>query len=128
MFMALLALDHERRPPWAEYHALNVACWLLQHPSQTKSHVLSGYWQIVDTFLADGLGAVHALTSRAVRNNHARAAHGPVIGRMPVPELMNLPVTTIEAVALDGTFPADGYPVRMHRWAQATVHSRSPLT
>lgn len=125
-FMTLLALDHERRQPWGEYHALNVACYLLQHPSQTKGRSLSGHWQIVDTFLAEGLGAVHALTTRAVRRNNARAGQGPAIGGMSVPELTSLPLMTIEDVAVDGTFPAHGYPERMLCWAQATAQSRSP--
>lgn len=123
--MTLLALDHERRQPWGEYHALNVACYFLQHPSQTKGRTLSGHWQIVSTFLTEGLDAVHALTMRAVQSNNARAAQGPAIGKKSVPELTSFPVTTIEDVTVDGTFPARGYPERMYSWAHATAQSRS---
>lgn len=128
LFMTLLALDHERRQPWGHYHSINVACYFLQHPSQARS-TLSGHWQIVHTFLADGLDAVHALTTRARRRNNAKAAHhGPGVGDMPVPAPTRSPLTTIEDVAVDGTFPADGYPERMLRWAQATAQSRMSVT
>jgi hypothetical protein len=31
---------------------------------------------------------------------------------------------TIHDVAVDGTFPADGYPERLRRWARSIVSSR----
>ena len=39
-FHALLALDHQRLQPWGRYHGLNVACFLLQHPSTVTTTVL----------------------------------------------------------------------------------------
>ena len=124
LFGVLLALDHERRRPWAAYHSVNVACYLLQHPSRSSGEVLAGQWHIVEAFLDDGLSAVHTLTARAVRRNRARESDPPdVIGR-PIPTAVRPVDTTIEDVSVDGTFPASGYENRMALWASTTVRSR----
>ena len=124
LFDVLLALDHERRQPWAAYHSVNVACYLLQHPSQATSDVIAGQWHIVETFINEGLGAVHALAARAVRQNIARAGGEPDVVHRPLPEAVRPVDTTIADVSVDGTFPADGYEYRMVLWASATAYAR----
>ncbi|EID55135.1 DUF5946 family protein [Saccharomonospora xinjiangensis] len=122
LFRVLLALDHERRQPWAAFHSVNVACYLVQHRSQTQAHALAGQWQIVTTFVADGLDAVHQLTADRVRQNR-RGARPWLAGDPPPPLTATV---TIEDVSVDGTFPAEGYEQRMRRWAESmTVGTHS---
>lgn len=121
LFHALLALDHERRQPWGSHHALNVACFTLQHPGRVATGVLEGERRLIATFLDGGLDAVHELTAQLVRANrrgHRPAASAmPSVGPTPRESRGAARPMTIEDVAVDGTFPADGYPERMHAWA-----------
>jgi len=39
LFHCLLALDHQHEQPWASFHALNVACYTLQHPPRPRRHI-----------------------------------------------------------------------------------------
>ena len=127
LFHSLLALDHQRLQPWGSYHGLNVACFGLQHPSGASEKVLNGQREMVMTFLADGLDAVHAREAALVRANR----HGKQRLRKAGPPPAVLPATpshgpavTIEDVAVDGTFPADGYEQRMHAWARSIADDR----
>jgi hypothetical protein len=126
LFLTLLALDHERKQPWGRYHALNVACYLLQHPSRATESVLAGQWRMIHAFLSNGLEAVDGEVARAVRENgHRRDGRRLTAGareHAPAPAVM--PETTIESVSVDGSFPALGYEQRMVRWAAATADSR----
>ncbi|UYM03554.1 DUF5946 family protein [Solicola gregarius] len=125
LFHVLLALDHERRQPWAAYHSVNVACYLLQHPSLASREVLAGQWSIVAIFVDEGLEAVHTLTARAVRRNNCRASgRAEIVGR-PAPQAVRPVGATIEDVSVDGSFPATGYEGRIRLWADATATARA---
>lgn len=123
-FHALLALDFDWTSATAAYHTLNVACFALQHPSEYAISGATAQIRFLVTFLDRGLGAVHLEAAAAVaRNSHRshRAPH-PTVAESPVPEPASSPfAVTIEDVAVDGSFPADGYPDRMRRWAAATL-------
>jgi hypothetical protein len=119
LFGALLALDHERRQPWGRFHSLNVACYLLQHPAEASESVLAGQWQIVRTFLDGGLDAVEELTRARVRSNRDARPPAPPTPAPKAPD--RHPEVTIEDVAVDGTFPAEGYEARMRRWAESVA-------
>lgn len=60
LFHHLLALDHQREQPWAFFHAINVACCVLQHPSTIKSSHLAAQRKLITAFCDDGLAGVHA--------------------------------------------------------------------
>ncbi len=47
LFHRLLALDHQDEQPWASFHALNVACYALQHPPTTKPRHLAAQHAVV---------------------------------------------------------------------------------
>lgn len=119
LFGALLALDHERRQPWGRFHSVNVACYLLQHPSQASESVRAGQWQVVGTFLDGGLDAVDRLTTARVRAN--RDGRPPLAPTPAPPAGDGRPDVTIEDVSVDGTFPAEDYGARMLRWAQSVA-------
>lgn len=123
-FHALLALDFDRTGATGAYHTLNVACYGLQHPSEYGIGGAAAQIRFLVTFLDRGLGAVQLEASAAVaRNSHRsdRAPH-PTVAESPVPEPASSPfAVTIEDVAVDGSFPAVGYPDRMRRWAAATL-------
>ncbi len=81
--------------------------------------MLDGQRELLGHYLAGGLDAVHARQVQLVRaNRHGKripdaaspavAPHGATVGAI-----------TIEDVALDGTFPADGYEQRMHAWVRS---------
>lgn len=127
LFDVLLALDHERRSPWSDHHAVNVACYLLQHPSLTTDGVLGAQWAILLAFADGGLDRVHRLTRSAVRaNNHRVAGSGRPTPGPAAPAVSGPPAVTIQDVAADGTFPASGYAGRMASWVDATIASRAP--
>jgi hypothetical protein len=111
----LLALDHERQQPYGSWHALNVAGYLLQHPSQSQPHVLAGQLEIVRRFAQAGIAGVHAMTEAAVRRNSHRGGTKPRADA-PSPVAHHRPDVNIETVSVDGTFPRDGYPERMRAW------------
>ncbi|GEN80424.1 DUF5946 family protein [Actinotalea fermentans] len=128
LFMTLLSYDHEQRQPWAAFHTLNVACYLLQHPSQGTAASRAGQWLMVRTFVDHGIDAVHALARAAVRrNSHRHGGRGGLDADLPAPPPpVRHPAVTIHTVAVDGTFPAAGYESRMRDWAAATLASRAP--
>ncbi|MFD6697935.1 MULTISPECIES: DUF5946 family protein [unclassified Microbacterium] len=122
LFHALLALDHQRLQPWGRFHGLNVACFLLQHPSQAPAGASDGLWQMVTTFLAGGLDAVNQLESDRVRSNR-RGRKPPLVVESPPPRT-SAPSVTIEDVSVDGSFPASGYESRMFEWASSIAEER----
>jgi hypothetical protein len=122
LFYALLALDHERKQPWGRFHGVNVACFMLQHPSMTSSSAHGGQWQIVATFLSGGLGAANALEAAHVEANRRGKRLWMTVDAPSAPS--TAPTVTIEDVAVDGTFPAIGYEDRVHAWASAVVAQR----
>jgi len=120
LFGALLALDHERRQPWAGHHALNVACYLLQHPSAAAKSDAVELLDLVEAYLRDGLAEVRRRTEAAVARN--RRGELPRSLHRGLDDTGGGPMShTIADVAVDGTFPADGYENRMHAWATAVV-------
>ncbi|MCW4352057.1 DUF5946 family protein [Hoyosella sp. YIM 151337] len=111
-----------------DYHAVNVACYLLRHPSQSRADVLAGQWRIIDAFLFGGLQAVTALTARAVRHNRGRVRRPSLTPDWP-PQARTVDgfvSMTIEDVSVDGTFPAHGYDDRIAEWALAVAYPRGP--
>ena len=122
-FSELLALDLSRIQPYAGHHGLNVACYLLQHPSLCPDSALPVQWLMATTFVRDGLDATHRLQQHAVERNSHRNAQAPYADVAPVdPGRPTAPFSVgIEDVSVDGTFPADGYDLRMRRWAEAVV-------
>lgn len=112
--------------PWGSYHALNVACYFLEFPEQSSKTVLEREWTLLQRFLREGLPGVHALTASAVKaNNHRwpQAARGITTeGKLPSHPLGKLEFGILD-VAVDGSFPAAGYPERMLRWAQSLDRS-----
>lgn len=121
MFQALLALDHQRLQPWGEFHGLNVACYLLQHPSQAPHGVDAAHLELVTAFLEGGLPAARLWERGRVRLNRQQQM---LSSRRPVPSRAHHPAYTIEDLSVDGTFPADGYEERMKQWAESVIHER----
>lgn len=125
LFHRLLALDHQHEQPWAAFHALNVACYTLQHPSTTKASHLAAQYKVVAVFCDDGLSGVHALTASArARNSHRSRTPGvdpfDVGSRgLPAAAPPRSFTTTIHDVAVDGSFPASGYADRVAAWTEA---------
>lgn len=122
-FSELLALDLSRIQPYAAHHGLNVACYMLQHPSLCANNALPVQWLAASTFVHEGLDAMRRLQQHAVGRNNHRNVQAPYPGIAPVsPERPAAPFSVgIEDVSLDGTFPADGYEHRVRRWAEAVV-------
>ncbi|MGO4860282.1 DUF5946 family protein [Arthrobacter sp. 2MCAF14] len=123
LFHALLALDHQRLQPWGRFHGLNVACFLLQHPSQVPTGASGGLWQMITTFLAGGVDAVNQLESDRVRSNR-RGGRPPLVFESP-PSRTSAPSVTIEDVSVDGSFPASGYERRMLEWASSIAGEKT---
>jgi hypothetical protein len=124
LFHRLLALDHQQEQPWASFHAINVACYALQHPSTTKTPHLAVQHKVVAVFCDDGLPGVLALTASArARNSHR--SRGSTVDFFDVAD-QTFPATapphrftvTIHDVAVDGNFPAAGYTDRVAAWAK----------
>jgi hypothetical protein len=125
LFHQLLALDHQHEQPWAAFHAINVACYLLQHPSTIKASHLAVQRKLIAVFCQAGLDGVHALTATArARNSHRAPARqldpfeaaDEAIAATAPPRAFD---TTIHDVAVDGSFPAAGYAKRVAAWAEA---------
>lgn len=129
LFERLLALDHSRRPPWGPLHGVAVACFFLQHPA----HPLAPRgrndraWEFLHAYLAGGqqaldvaTNAARAANSRGHRHRRPETRHEgvPSVPRRDAPTAF---ATTIADVAVDGTFPADGYEERVRGWAEAIV-------
>lgn len=123
LFLALLALDHQRLAPWGRFHGLNVACFYLQHPSTMTVAALSGQWQTLTSYLQGGIEAVDQLAAMRVRQN--RRGQLEFLDLHPPPERLWPATVTIKDVAVDGTFPASGYEDRMRSWAQSIASERS---
>ena len=123
LFDALLALDLQRLQPWGRFHGLNVACYLLQHPSRTPDSALDGHWHMVTVFLADGLDAMNALQAGLVRANRHGARPWSAFDSPPARSAAA--TVTIEDTSLDGTFPAVGYVQRMLDWARSVEAERA---
>lgn len=134
LFHYLLALDHQHEQPWAPFHAINVACYVLQHPSTIKSAHLAAQRKLVAAFCDDGLAGVHALTATArARNSHrAPATRGDPFGAvdeaLPATAPPRTFTSTIHEVAVDGSFPAVGYAERVAVWADAVRAAWSDRT
>lgn len=124
LFLVLLAHDYEGQQPYASWHALNVAGYLLQHPSGAQQRVLAGQLEVVRRFAQEGLDGVRAVIDGAVRRNNHRIRSRPW-GEASLPVARRRPETTIETVSVDGTFPADGYSERMRAWILDTVRCYS---
>lgn len=116
LFDTLLALDHQRMQPWATFHGLNVACYLLQHPSRTGHRRHAEHLDLVDSFLEGGVAALGRLERERVLLNRQ---HRLCTSERPVVPRTDRPGFTIVEVSVDGTFPADGYEARMTRWARS---------
>lgn len=123
LFDALLALDLQRLQPWGRFHGLNVACYLLQHPSRAPASALDGHWHMVTLFLAEGLDAMNALQAGLVRANRHGAR--PWSAFDPPPARSAPATVTIEDTSFDGTFPAAGYEQRMLDWARSVEAERA---
>ncbi|SNT63289.1 hypothetical protein SAMN05421812_11546 [Asanoa hainanensis] len=123
LFERLLALDHSRQPPWGPLHGAAVACFFLQHPG----HPLGPRgrndfgWACLLAYRSGGQAALHAVTDLARRRNSHRHA-GSELFDVTAPEFASSTsfAVTITDVAVDGSFPADGYEKRLLAWADAT--------
>ncbi|WP_232665274.1 DUF5946 family protein [Pseudonocardia sp. TRM90224] len=121
LFHELLALDHSRRPPWGPLHGVVVACHLLQTaPGQVRSD--DPRLVLLRDFVDGGLQAVaeRAAASRRGNSHRSRSAWPPEPSGPELAEPGGFAVT-IADVAVEGTFPADGYEERVARWAAATL-------
>lgn len=122
LFHTVLALDHSRRPPWGPLHGVTVACFLLQHPSRLPEADRSRPWAIVRTYVEEGLAATTRLTEQTRRaNSHRRGAPPPEHESIPPATPPTAFPVTIADVAVDGTFPAEGFADRVAAWAEATL-------
>jgi hypothetical protein len=124
-FSELLALDLSRVQPFAAHHGLNVACYLLQHPSQGPGSALPVQWLAATTFVREGLDAMRRLQQRAVERNNHGYSKAPYADIAPADsDRPTAPFSVgIEDVSVDGSYPAEGYELRMRRWADAVVGS-----
>ncbi|GAA1682962.1 DUF5946 family protein [Fodinicola feengrottensis] len=115
LFHALLALDHSRQPPWGPLHGAVVAAYVLQHETATRIPRDDQRLETLRAFVGGRLGEFTAGLVR--RNSHRRP---PSAKRTASAELVGPPrgfTVTIADVAVDGTFPADGYEDRLRAWA-----------
>jgi hypothetical protein len=135
LFHTLLALDHSRQPPWGPLHGVSVACFLLQHPGRSEASRRGRegeLWELVRGYIDGGLAAVDWIVRRARWDNSRRGSRAG--GASPedasssaVPGVATGPfAVTIEDVAVDGTFPADGFADRLAAWAAATLSAAAP--
>jgi hypothetical protein len=121
LFQVLLAMDHQRLQPFGAFHGLNVACYLLQHPSQAKDGVDAEHVELVATFLEGGLASAQRRVRERVRLNRQQQLPASL---RAVPPRVHRPTSTIEDLSVDGTFPAEGYAERMERWADSVTRER----
>ncbi|MEV4534499.1 DUF5946 family protein [Asanoa sp. NPDC049518] len=125
LFERLLALDHSRQPPWGPLHGVVVACFFLQHPA----HPLAPQgrddagWAFLVAYQSGGQAGLHAMTDSARRRNshrHRGSALFQAAVTFPEGPFPTSFGTTIVDVAVDGSFPAEGYEHRVEAWAKAT--------
>lgn len=133
LFHALLALDHERQEPWGPLHGVSVSCFLFQHPSRLPADGGARAWALLHAYLEGGLDEVNQLVGQARLGNSHRANNTPprVVRDVALPRRDAPPSgfsVTIEDVAVDGTFPAEGFAERVKAWAAATVDAWSRST
>lgn len=127
LFDRLLVLDHARAEPWGPLHAVAVACYRLQHPSAVPAGDERWLLHLLRTYLDGGSEALNRWVDGARRANarrhHARhAAHvAPASGSHPRGGYPTDFKTTLTDVAVNGTFPASGYPDRVRAWAHTTL-------
>ncbi len=127
LFQVVLALDHSRREPRGPLHGVTVACFLLQHPTRLRGPDLDRPWATLHVYLDEGVtGLVRFAASLRRVNSHrnGRAGHRDVVAGVPVPPIGPRPAAfavTIEDVAADGAFPAEGFGRRVTAWAAATA-------
>ena len=132
LFDRLIALDHERQPPWGPLHAVVVACFFLQHPAHldAPSGGRAVLRTILQRYLDGGVPAVDTFTTSARRlNSHRRSASAGLTAAQEQ-SLADVPActeysTTIGDVAVDGSFPACGYEERVRAWVRSTVKART---
>ncbi|MFD7450504.1 DUF5946 family protein [Kitasatospora sp. NPDC059827] len=124
LFHRLLALDHSRAEPWGPLHAVSVSCFLLQHPGRLPGDGGAGARGMLRAYLDGGLPAVERLVGRARRANSHRVTGGAAPGGAAHPA-QEAPrggfAVTIEQVAVDGAFPAEGFAERVGVWASVTL-------
>lgn len=124
LFETLLALDHSRQEPWGPLHGVVAPCYFLQHSARSADSSWSVYWSMLRAYLAGGTAALDAMTNQLrALNSHRKGGLGPEsVADVPVksPPLHGF-VVTIAEVAVDGTFPAEGYEDRVREWAEATA-------
>ncbi|GAA1997578.1 DUF5946 family protein [Catenulispora subtropica] len=127
LFHGLLALDHSRQEPWGPLHGVSVSCYFLQHPSRATAGHRGREWELVRAYLDGGLAAVDWVVRRARSENSHRS---PGLSVPEPPRVRQEPparfAVTIEDVAVDGTFPADGFADRVTAWAAATAEAWRP--
>lgn len=98
LFETLLALDHSRQVPWGQLHGEAVACYFLQHPRAERA--------------PRDVDPLRAMLQRFLESTDAR--------------LLPDDVCTIRDLAVDGSFPADGYRDRLAGWAASLLSDRGP--
>ncbi|BBF99202.1 hypothetical protein PSA01_17770 [Pseudonocardia saturnea] len=131
----MLALDHQRAQPWGAHHGVTVSCYVLQHPSTVRPHQRGAQLDIVLAFCDSGLTGVERLTT-AARGHNTHRARTPMTSSPGGPDdsaarsVPDHPTfgTTIHDVAVDGTFPADGFTERLERWAHSVREAWLPAS
>jgi hypothetical protein len=119
-FQQLLALDHSREAPWGPLHGVAVACYRLQHPSTLHPGEPAVLLRMVDAYRVEGLSGAERIAQDRKRANSHRGRGVRDLGDEPVgtPSAFTF---TIDDLAVDGSFPAEGYSERVHAWAEATA-------
>ncbi|GAA3184255.1 MULTISPECIES: DUF5946 family protein [Streptomyces] len=128
LFQVLLALDHGRQEPWGPLHGVSVSCHLLQHPGRLPADGGARAREMLRAYLDGGLDEVNRLAGRARRGNSHRVQGGPApAAREAARPHRDAPrsgfAVTIRDVAVDGSFPAHGFPERVRDWAAATLEA-----
>lgn len=123
LFHVLLALDHQRQPPWGPHHGVNVACYYLQHPSTAPTNSADGQWTLIEAYSRGGLKAANQIERHRVTQN--RRGFLTTDGASRAPARMRTPRFTIEDLSVDGSFPAQGYEGRMNQWVSSVVCERA---
>lgn len=123
LFNLLLSSDHQRLSPWGPHHGLNVACYYLQHSSVATAKAANGQWALIEAYRRGKLPAVNPLESQWVARNRQGRFDPNDAPRVPVRK--RRPQFTIEALSVDGTFPAEGYRERTDKWVASIIFERA---